>query len=79
MSKVIPAHLVRLVVLVMISKPSLGFLLVLAILETVINDDSQIVPRHLLAHEGVEVALLDEDDTFLVAWDLAQSMESRGI
>lgn len=55
-------------------QPSLGLLLVLAILERIINDDSQVISRSPLALQSFEIALLDEDDALLIACGAAISI-----
>jgi hypothetical protein len=54
------------VVLIMVSQPALGLFIVLAVLEGVVDDDSEVISVTSLALERVEVALLDKDDALLV-------------
>jgi hypothetical protein len=56
--------LVRLVVLVVENKETLGLVLVLSVLELVIDLQSEVVAVHLLRLELVELVGLDVDDTF---------------
>ena len=56
--------LVRLVVLVVENKETLGLVLVLSVLELVIDLQSEVVAVHLLRLELVELVSLDVDDTF---------------
>lgn len=51
----------------MVSEPTLSLLLVLSVLEGVVYNDGEVVTTSLLAFEGVDVVLLDEEDALLIS------------